>query len=771
MTTTKALSIITLALCCATPALSQQQHQLRLEWSKNVTEYRGQNGRRITHVCPPEGQLIPVTGTDSYTDDSGVCSAAVHAGLITLAAGGVVTIEIGPGRKSYAGSARNGVTSKSFGSWWGSFSFAKGSADGRIDWRTSGVGVELAGRPLTVVCPPGGTTETVWGTDSYTDDSPICVAAVHAGLITFAAGGHVTVEDAGAQQSYAASERNGVQSRSYGGTPTGFRFSGAGGAATASAESAPQSTVTSASALPTPVSASAPTATVAPTTVTSTTAPRQTAIGVAAPTTMTTAVPTGTTTATTTVARAPTTQATGRETVTGANAGPPAVPTGIRAEPLYYRGTVMVHWDSMPGATSYDLLQRLPNGTYAGAAPAGRSYGSERSMGVTMELASVPVSLAVVANYGPGEASVPSAPVSVTVPRWYGRYRVSILGFKVERETSDDPLQTDGKNDEIYVRTAAAEHGPDGELVGGVIERQSLVHGDINLTEWRDQNSPNRRIRAGSASTDGGLRTGDAFPTATPWQRSTASNYLNTFPLLVWEGDLIQGQNSVQVAFNLWESDQHPGQSVPTHSDFSPEAAALERAGPATRRLEPTVAGQVLVGVAAGVVAAPVVVPLLALSAPALVPTVAIGMAAGQVMPRFPVIPKVETPLDKLSDQVGLTAANLAITNAATSAINDLPRTLALAAGNFITDQESFWAMTLNVKDRPLGVFRDAQQNLTAIPNLLTLNFENAESQALAGNGPSGKGSGIYEYRLTDKLTEAGGNGIYVVYVQVQRIQ
>jgi hypothetical protein len=95
--------------------------------------------------------------------------------------------------------------------------------------------VELAGRPLTVVCPPGGESQSVWGTDVYTDDSSICVAAVHAGLITFARGGRVTVEGAGDQTSYAASDRNGVRSREYGSMPNGFRVSAAGGTATVTA--------------------------------------------------------------------------------------------------------------------------------------------------------------------------------------------------------------------------------------------------------------------------------------------------------------------------------------------------------------------------------------------------------------------------------------------------------------------------------------------------------------------------------------------------------
>lgn len=62
-------------------------------------------------------------GTDVYTNDSSVCTAAVHAGLIDFEAGGVVVIEMRPGESSYIGTTANGVTTQSYGSWGGSFVF------------------------------------------------------------------------------------------------------------------------------------------------------------------------------------------------------------------------------------------------------------------------------------------------------------------------------------------------------------------------------------------------------------------------------------------------------------------------------------------------------------------------------------------------------------------------------------------------------------------------------------------------------------------------
>ncbi len=91
-------------------------------WSATATGFRGRNGERFSFACEPKGTLArSVWGTGVYTDDSSVCAAGVHAGLITFARGGTVVIEIRPGRSSYTGSTRNGVSSKSYGSWGGSF--------------------------------------------------------------------------------------------------------------------------------------------------------------------------------------------------------------------------------------------------------------------------------------------------------------------------------------------------------------------------------------------------------------------------------------------------------------------------------------------------------------------------------------------------------------------------------------------------------------------------------------------------------------------------
>ncbi|HYE97128.1 MAG TPA: LCCL domain-containing protein [Rubricoccaceae bacterium] len=90
-------------------------------WGDTAAQHRGHEGMRIAYLCPPGGTAHTVWGSGPYTDDSSVCTAAVHAGVITFASGGRVVISMRPGRGSYSGSTRNGVTTLDYGEWGGSF--------------------------------------------------------------------------------------------------------------------------------------------------------------------------------------------------------------------------------------------------------------------------------------------------------------------------------------------------------------------------------------------------------------------------------------------------------------------------------------------------------------------------------------------------------------------------------------------------------------------------------------------------------------------------
>lgn len=200
-------------------------------WSTNATSHRGQLGRPFTVSCPPQGTIGNVWGTDVYTDDSSVCGAAVHAGRITLAQGGEVTAYAHPGRARYAGSARNGVTSRDFATYPGSFAFAATLAPEvtappgttALSWSDSATRFRgQNGARLAVFCPPGGRPGTVWGKGPFTDDSSVCTAAVFAGRITLERGGVVRVRPAPGRASYEGDARNGVTTRNFGTFPGSF---------------------------------------------------------------------------------------------------------------------------------------------------------------------------------------------------------------------------------------------------------------------------------------------------------------------------------------------------------------------------------------------------------------------------------------------------------------------------------------------------------------------------------------------------------------------
>ena len=94
-----------------------------IAWDKDASEWRGNNGSIYVVTLPASGVASEVWGTDIYTDDSSIGSAAVHYGLITFASGGTVAIRILPGQASYTGSLRNGITSSDYAAWDGSFEF------------------------------------------------------------------------------------------------------------------------------------------------------------------------------------------------------------------------------------------------------------------------------------------------------------------------------------------------------------------------------------------------------------------------------------------------------------------------------------------------------------------------------------------------------------------------------------------------------------------------------------------------------------------------
>lgn len=77
---------------------------------------------------------------------------------------------------------------------------------------------------FSVVCPVNCMPGSVWGSNPYTSDSAICVAAVHAGIVN-AAGGWVKVTLESGRPSYTGSTRNGVTTANWGPYDQSYRVS------------------------------------------------------------------------------------------------------------------------------------------------------------------------------------------------------------------------------------------------------------------------------------------------------------------------------------------------------------------------------------------------------------------------------------------------------------------------------------------------------------------------------------------------------------------
>ena len=189
--------------------------------------------------CPPcAATHAGLWGTDVYTDDSGVCAAAIHVGALS-ANGGIVLVTWIPGQLTYVGTEHNGFKSSDYNKWGRSFYVQAVDATGRpttpppkpLPPDTVRMSCDHPGNAIPantsmhVICPAGCASGRLWGTDIYTGDSSACLAAAHAGLITTAEGGTFTLAVGGAQPKFTGSKRHGVSSSEYGSFGSSFRVS------------------------------------------------------------------------------------------------------------------------------------------------------------------------------------------------------------------------------------------------------------------------------------------------------------------------------------------------------------------------------------------------------------------------------------------------------------------------------------------------------------------------------------------------------------------
>ncbi len=162
-----------------------------------------------------------VWGTDDYTTDSQLAVAAVHAGVLKPGERGRVRVRVVDGLVTYEGTTRNGVTSRSWGSYASSFRVERAEnvpAPIRLTGYEDRIGQTF------VFDLVGSNLGSVYGTDVYTSDSYLGAAAVHAGVLAVGERGSVKVTMLPGQQSYMGSSRNGINSTNWSsGWPASYR--------------------------------------------------------------------------------------------------------------------------------------------------------------------------------------------------------------------------------------------------------------------------------------------------------------------------------------------------------------------------------------------------------------------------------------------------------------------------------------------------------------------------------------------------------------------
>jgi len=525
---------VILAFIATADAAVAQQATLGAVITDNAAAFRRQVGRRVTYICPA---YIPLTGsvygTDVYTDDSPICLAAVHAGALRAGTAGPVTLVMGDDAPSFRGSTQNGVRSEGYASAYPSLQFDLGGPPGQIDWVTSGARIpqEFTGT-VVVTCPPRGiTSNKVWGTDVYADDSLICVAAVHAGVITLTAGGPVAVTPAPGAASYAPSTKNGITSQQYGPWDASFRVS------TPSGESAPPP------------------------------GDRVTRIGVGV-----------TAQGLATVSWAAPANAqnyvvvrwNAADAACCYNVSPPGGPLTAtqwvdtvllqKHGPYTYRVYAQTSTGVLAGETSIDW-----NGTAIEAPPFAPTPGSgtrvtERAPSNTPTVTEAPATPTRVTERAPTSGTTPT--VVERLPAGAGRYRVTLTGVQVTVPTNDIVDNTDGQGDEIAAAAIAMyfERGVDAPQAGRV--GTNATFGSISAVrgaEYGDINALRKeadRVRAGHATTNGGgLRGQDLAPDGFAPGTSRGTPDARKFPLLVWEGVLHEATDAVLIVPSIWERD------------------------------------------------------------------------------------------------------------------------------------------------------------------------------------------------------------------------
>jgi hypothetical protein len=157
---------------------------------------------------------------------------------------------------------------------------------------------------------------------------------------------------------------------------------------------------------------------------------------------------------------------------------------------------------------------------------------------------------------------------STVVRELQSHFRVTVNGFTVNRQTGEQASadherragvpgpysrNVDGTADEVFVlaEVFVLRRTPGGRF-------QLVSHSSLRTPVMGDTSGFSDRERAGMASPTGGLRSGESYPTSSPWVRVGQAR-ADRLPMLLWEGELsgaATSQMSVIIIPTIWEWDE-----------------------------------------------------------------------------------------------------------------------------------------------------------------------------------------------------------------------
>lgn len=164
------------------------------------------------------------------------------------------------------------------------------------------------------------------------------------------------------------------------------------------------------------------------------------------------------------------------------------------------------------------------------------------------------------------DCSRPSVPVSPL----HGRFRITFNGFRVNHQT----------NQGLWAAWDAVRFVPEVQMVNAAGDL-SLARRTITTTIG---STPENAVQGGDASTRGGLRTGNDFPTLNPWRRIAP---INTEwgpraipPTIYFENEIIQNTNAAFIIATIWEVDGRDDLALRAdyHAQLDHDLAGLGRA-------------------------------------------------------------------------------------------------------------------------------------------------------------------------------------------------